>query len=99
MSERKYSVAEIDRMRAAIRRTFPPQTYSQSINDPYLKSVGPDYSGQVEDRLRTYMLNGTEPEELEAMPPHWTNDVERLKHAPRPATRIHLIAGARGWGE
>jgi hypothetical protein len=47
MAERKYSVAEIDRMRAAVA--------TKSFGDP-----------GVEDRLRTYMLNGTDPDELEA---------------------------------
>jgi hypothetical protein len=46
MAERKYSVAEIDRMRGAL--------VSMCSSDR-----------DAEDRLRTYMLNGTEPEELE----------------------------------
>lgn len=50
MSERKYLVAEIDRMRRAI-------SFGYSC----------DGSADIENRLRTYMLNGTSPEELEQM--------------------------------
>jgi hypothetical protein len=45
--ERKYSVAEIDRMRILIMKMRRFDTIP------------------VEERLRTYMLNGSEPEELE----------------------------------
>lgn len=50
MSERKYSVAEIDRMRVALK------------DCNYIW-----HAHNLEDRLRTYMLNGTDPEELEAL--------------------------------
>ncbi len=56
MADRKYSVAEIDRMRHAISCGY----------------MGPSNSTLIEDRLRTYMLNGTDPEELE-------QDVRRLQ--------------------
>lgn len=49
MTQRKYSVAEIDAMRAAI---------GNSIRRPVDERV-------IEERLRTHMLNGTEPEELQ----------------------------------
>ena len=49
---RKYSVAEIDRMRNAVYQLYP-EWYNPK-------------PAQVEDRLRTYMLNGNSPEELEA---------------------------------
>jgi hypothetical protein len=53
MTERRtaYSVKEIDRMRHAIG---------------YLVPDTPERRADIEDRLRTYMLNGTDPEELEA---------------------------------
>lgn len=52
MPERKYSVAEIDRMRDAVHTLCTP--------------VGVGHRPvEVEERLRTYMLNGTDPEELE----------------------------------
>lgn len=54
MSERKYSVAEIDRMRDAI---FDADSY-----EPGGGGIRPEL---VETRLRTYMVNGTEPSELE----------------------------------
>lgn len=51
-AHRRYSVADIDRMRLAIWGTY----------HVWAAPKAPD----VEDRLRTYMLNGTRPEELEA---------------------------------
>jgi hypothetical protein len=56
MAERKYSVSEIDRMRRAITEVVWDQHWSPKTQAPV-----------IEDRLRTYMLNGTEPEELEAL--------------------------------
>lgn len=60
--ERKYSVQEIDRMRMAVRHQFP-MAWSGSIGFPM--KLTDEYDGQVEDRLRTYMLNGTDPDELD----------------------------------
>jgi hypothetical protein len=54
MDARKYSVEEIDRMRAAIIAPYH--------HLPAVEFIG---FAVVEDRLRTFMLNGTEPEELE----------------------------------
>lgn len=52
---RKYSISEIDRMRRAIRYSYPSGVcYIQHERD-----------ADIENRLRTYMQNGTEPEELE----------------------------------
>jgi hypothetical protein len=56
MSERKYSVQEIERMRSALRWIITPVNqcfYPDEINK------------QIENQLRTYMLAGTEPNELE----------------------------------
>ena len=54
--QRKYSVGEIDRMRTLIGCLYwPGISY-----DPGQRSA------EIEDRLRTYMLNGTDPSELEA---------------------------------
>ncbi len=55
---RKYTVAEIDRMRRAIsqRENLSMQGQSFYPNERHAK---------IEDMLRTYMANGTEPEELE----------------------------------
>jgi len=56
MERRKYTLAEIDEMRAAIKDTYP--------------SGVPFYPAQraveIEAQLQTYMLNGTSPLELEA---------------------------------
>lgn len=51
--QRKYSISEIDRMRVAISSGM---SWSHGAKDTPI----------IEDRLRTHMLNGTEPEELEA---------------------------------
>lgn len=51
----KYSVDEIDRMREAIRRSYP-------LGVAYYKK---ERDADIENRLRTYMLNGTTPGELE----------------------------------
>lgn len=48
MAVRKYSVAEIDQMRRTLRGLF---------------HSGYEF-GDREDALRTYMLNGTDPQEL-----------------------------------
>ena len=64
MPDRKYSVAEIDRMRAllwdrgydALRAAASQGDYNASI-----EGIG----CSIEDQLRTYMLNGTDPSELE----------------------------------
>ena len=50
---RKYSVSEIERMRNAVRLMIPDRL------DAALRVI------EIEERLRTYMINGTEPEELE----------------------------------
>ena len=57
MAERKYSIGEIDRMRKAIEWCYPTGV-------PYLAA---ERAADVENRLRTYMQNGTDPEELEKM--------------------------------
>lgn len=55
MAERKYSVAEIDRMRRALEWAYPTGV------SYYAEQRG----AEIENRLRTYMQNGTEPSELE----------------------------------
>jgi len=55
MTERKYSVSEIDKMREAILRLYP-------LGVPYRAN---ERAADAENRLRTHMQNGTGPEELE----------------------------------
>lgn len=55
MSERKYSISEIDLMRKYIGCSYPA-----GVN--YLPH---ERTAEIEQRLRTYMQNGTTPEELE----------------------------------
>lgn len=57
MSGRKYSVSEIDQMRRNIEHSYPSG----------VAYYAEERSKQIEDRLRTYMLNGTEPSELAEM--------------------------------
>lgn len=54
----KYSVDEIDRMRDALTRRY-------GFKWPWVGAAEP-YSRDVEDKLRTYMIGGVTPEELEA---------------------------------
>lgn len=62
-----YNIEEIDRLRKAIVRAYlpDPQDY---------RSYGDDtialWTTRVEEMLRTYMMNGTAPEALEALPEH-----------------------------
>lgn len=50
---RQYSVIEIEIMRHSIASTLP--NYGKNYSD---------WVSEVEERLRTYMINGTEPNEL-----------------------------------
>lgn len=54
--QRKYSIDEIDRMRFAVGRLH----FSSGPYNPRNEAA------RLEDLLRTYMTNGTAPEELEA---------------------------------
>ena len=76
MDVRKYSVNEIDRMRAAIVAPARQRPVTEFID-----------AATVEDRLRTYMLNGTEPEELEEMSRNltdrWRTETEQSREKER----------------
>jgi hypothetical protein len=59
--QRKYSLDEIDLMRSLVAGLFT------AYHMPgWLYHVPSDEDRRVEERLRTYMMNGTSPEELEA---------------------------------
>jgi hypothetical protein len=63
MIDKQYTVEEIDRMRSAVRYIiFPDGHFSDDfpIEERYVQK-------QTEDQLRTYMINGTRPEELEEL--------------------------------
>lgn len=71
---RAYTVAELDRMRAAIRRKIPgPQILSstQKIGSPcgeWTEGTRADlaaWDARCEDALRTYLIAGISPDELE----------------------------------
>lgn len=67
MSEPKYSLREIDQMREAV---YTIRLYNPFWNQEAWPSGTPDSArtqhALIEDRLRTYMLNGTPAEELVA---------------------------------
>ena len=69
--ERAYTVAEIDRMRAAIqgralRAAFPPLPPGGSmIISGDWRELEAKALAQAEDQLRTYLLAGVSPDELE----------------------------------
>lgn len=71
MSERKYSVAEIDAMRATLRERHLPTRViyhfmgSRAGEAEYIPPYSELYA-RAEDELRTYMLGGVEPDELTA---------------------------------
>jgi hypothetical protein len=57
VQQRKYTVAEIDNMRRWFSHSYPSrETYDVK-----------ERADEIERRLRTYMLNGTDPAELEQM--------------------------------
>ena len=66
MPERRYTVSEIARMRRAVEQIWlfggPVQIGGQGISRSYMTA---EKETAVEERLRTYMMNGTAPEELE----------------------------------
>lgn len=62
VNEKSYTVSEIDRLRKAIilRNELPHP-------NPYGPKDVRAWRAGIEDRLRTYMTNGTRPEEIEAL--------------------------------
>ena len=70
MKERSYTVAEIDRMRGAIiRRHWCSCVFENRTTWTRIGSVGAftdtEKTECVEEQLRTYMLAGVDPKELE----------------------------------
>lgn len=77
MTEHRYTLAEIDRMRAALWRKYNPperlRKYESMTIDGGTLCTWPTEEDReaklrvvVEDQLRTYLLAGIRPEELEA---------------------------------
>lgn len=64
-----YTVLEIERMRTAVYELMFPLVYSSRHHGSRPGSGGQpgECAAKVEVQLRTYMLNGTRPEELEAV--------------------------------
>jgi hypothetical protein len=89
-TEPRYSVSEIDRMRVAIQgnpNLIGRNTYFDSEKLTRLLPA------RVEDMLRTYMLNGTMPEELEAAKDEYWADAA-FKKAERNRAREEAVAAA-----
>ena len=64
MTERAYTVREIDQMRDLVRHRLSPR---RMVNGERYVLLGDGVDpAVVEDRLRTYMLAGVSAEELEA---------------------------------
>jgi hypothetical protein len=68
MTEPRYSVSEIDRLRKATRdlHSYYYAFYPSSSGNGRSYSVSNPQPDRIEDILRTYMLNGTSVSELEA---------------------------------
>lgn len=69
MKERSYTVAEIDQMREAVehQRLFGRKISERKFGAPQISGcyMPEEKTKCVEEMLRTYMLAGIEPEELE----------------------------------
>lgn len=103
LPRRKYSIDEIDRMRAALRELeIPVKGYYVRPDELFMSHpemmrrsalmVQDIHMGQAnttEERLRTHMLNGTEPEELEAKVAelHHAREAEQAEEARRDEMR------------
>jgi len=91
--KKKYSISDIDRMRNALR-------YLKIENMvPYYEE---ELAAAVEDQLRTHMMNGTDPHELEQaiqkkrqLEHEWERErEERMRRISEPETLRKLFAGA-----
>lgn len=85
-ARRKYSVEEIDRMRAAIAAG---RVHGYHINADARDRL-------IEDRLRTYMLNGTEPKELEDEAERWLKELRDIEALHRQIERDVMQGATRG---
>jgi len=95
MTERKYSVAEIDRMRAALK-IINPLSYRLPIDQRDLDVRERHHELMVEEWLRTHMLNGTGPEELEEAAciasERWRLEIERSRATGAPSFQWPPVA-------
>ena len=60
----RYSVAEIDALRDAVRSRIDPSKYFGAANSVEHAAMRQAYDRAVEEQLRTHMLNGTMAAEL-----------------------------------
>jgi hypothetical protein len=74
----KYSVDEIERMRVAVVRIYLP--HPNPWGDDQLVA----WERRVQERLRTFMTNGTRPEELEENPRAKDSWYDMERNQPRP---------------
>ena len=74
----KYSIDEIDRMRAAIWELN--HIHGHFVTPGSCEEFMSRQLAKIEDQLRTYMLNGTTPEELEEAAQSYTKKaIQNLK--------------------
>ena len=64
MIERKYSVSEIDSMRSSVKMLNSTRRSDRLSSGAPVSWFVPGDASLIEDRLRTYMLAGIEPQEL-----------------------------------
>ena len=65
---KKYSIKEVDLLRSIVATEFEPLMFSRMEHRPidFLEeeSRSAIHNGKIEDRVRTYMTAGVDPEEL-----------------------------------
>lgn len=64
--QRKYTVNQIERMRKAIAKRLYPLP-AAGLFQSFFLGEQEQHLRHIEDALRTYMANGTDPAELEAL--------------------------------
>lgn len=92
MTARKYSIDEIDRMREALRRHGAHESiscYYSNDDGSAAYSIGSLSSEEVEARLRTYMIAGIDPDELErTFARRYDQAIERAAESRRTMQRL-----------
>lgn len=76
-----YTVPEIERMRSALHGIMFPVTWVSADAGYGAATMFNEREEKIELRLRTYMLNGTRPEELEAIAKERAEQSEQQRRA------------------
>lgn len=80
--QRKYSLDDIEKMRRAISAKLGPRTSSTNMTIGGLSQS--EKAAQVEDMLRTYILTGSDPDEMAAL---WGQYID-----PRPGYAAYNLS-------